>query len=95
MRSWWGLLILWVACTSHDDLVVDRARCEQLRTHLVDLRLADLGKLDVDKAAHRTAIENALGDPFVTSCQQSITVLQMNCALAAKDSAAAASCTSR
>ena len=42
MRSWWGLLVLWVACTSHDDLVVDRARCEQLRTHLVDLRLADL-----------------------------------------------------
>jgi len=76
-------------------MVVDRARCEQLRRHLVDLRLADLGTLEVDVAAHRTAIENALGDAFVTSCQQSITVVQMTCALAAKNSALASTCTSR
>jgi hypothetical protein len=91
----WLTLGAATACGGSDALEVDRSTCEHLRAHVVDLRLADLGKLDVDVAAHRTAIQNALGEGFVLSCMQTIDVTQMKCALGAADSASASACLGR
>jgi hypothetical protein len=82
-------------CTSRDDDEVDRQRCEKLRDHMVDLRVADIGEIkEVDIAAHRAALKQALGDSFIASCQQALTAPQITCSLAAKDSTAALACSS-
>jgi hypothetical protein len=39
--------------------------CEQLRDHVVDLRVAELHQ---DREAHRAALKQALGDHYVSSC---------------------------
>jgi hypothetical protein len=43
-------------------------------------------------AAHRRALAASLGDSFVSSCETSLTPKQVDCALEAKDPAAAAAC---
>jgi hypothetical protein len=94
-----GWMVLWlVSCASHDD-VVDAEKCARLRAHVVDVRVADLGKLKdqagapVDVAAHRAALERSLGDGFVAECLRTVTATQMKCALAANSSESAAACT--
>ena len=92
------LLGLVVGCTSHDE--VERTKCERLRDHVVDLRLEqNAGAKDslgqpIDLAPHRAALKQALGGEFVASCEKTLTPKQLECALAAKDSAAASACTS-
>jgi hypothetical protein len=76
--------------SSKDDDDVDKARCGELREHLIDLRLK--GMTDADVAAHRTALQQAMGDDFIASCQRSVTSSQMKCTLGAVDSEAAEAC---
>ena len=95
MGRWALLVIILAGCAKHATDEVDRARCERLRGHLVDLRVAELGELHVDVAKHRAALQQALGDDFVSTCLASVTSEQMKCALAAGDSASASSCTSK
>ena len=103
-RMQWGSVLLCCAlglglgCASHDE--VDRAKCERFRDHMIDLRLEqNSGAKDslgqpIDLAPHRAALKQALGDGFLASCEKTLTPKQLECALAAKDSAAASSCTS-
>lgn len=67
-------------------------RCEQLREHVVDLRLASVIDVDVDVAKHRIAMVRALGDDFVTTCVDKLTNEQLECALTATDAQAVARC---
>ena len=89
---------LLAACTNEHR--VTRQRCQQLRDHLIDLRLQQAnpgGASDpsLDLAAHRKVFERALGERFVTSCQQKLDVAQLDCELAAKDSTTANACGSK
>ncbi len=92
-RVAWGLMLL-MGCAgdAQDDGVATRKRCEKLRDHLVELRLADAS--GIDHAAHREAMQRALGDDFIGSCTSSLTPTQVTCALDAKDTASATSCSS-
>ena len=72
---------------------VEREDCEQLRDHVVDLRLSTISDLPTeDMAGHRSALRNALGEPFVSSCMKTFTPDQIQCAKSALDSDAASSC---
>ena len=85
-------LFLLASCSSSSDDGADpRRRCEQLRDHLIDVRLA---ASDIDLTAHRAAMKQALGDHFVDACASKMTGDQIRCALDAKDQAAADACTS-
>jgi hypothetical protein len=81
---------LTIGCTSSNNIEVDRAHCTKLRDHLVDLRLQDA--TGVDRAAHRQAMKQALGDNFIASCTDRMTASQLTCGLVAKDLGAATSC---
>ena len=97
-------LCVWVAlvgCSSDDE--VSRAKCEKLRDHLVDLRLAGVTQVTttsgsatqvpgVDVAAHRAAMKHALGESFLSSCQKTQNADQIKCALAANDTEIALAC---
>ena len=68
-RALLSVLVL-VACSR--DHGVTRQRCEQLRDHLVDLRLQQVtpdrpGDPPLDLAAHRRALQRSLGEKFVTT----------------------------
>jgi hypothetical protein len=94
-RAVWILLVSIVvvfgACASRDeDGRASTSRCEKLRDHLVDLRLADAS--GVDREAHRKVMQRALGDDFVTSCTSSLSGAQIKCALDAKTLSDATSC---
>ena len=84
----WVVLI--AGCGGRDDEAAPSARCESLRDHLVELRLAQA--TNVDKAAHRVAMLKALGDTFVADCQTKLGASEVDCALNATDTAAAAAC---
>lgn len=64
-------------------------RCEQLREHLIDLRLADA--MHVDKDAHREALRGSMGNEFLTSCAK-LSDQVVACGLTASDSTTAAAC---
>ncbi len=64
-------------------------RCERLREHLVDLRLA--GVESIDKEAHRTAHVAAMGSDFLAACAN-LPDASITCALQARDGASAAAC---
>ena len=81
-----------VACASSDDERPSEARCRQLRDRVIEHRLAGLPL--ADQASHRAALSTSLGDGFVERCQQ-LSMAQVNCAFAAKDSASVAACSSR
>ncbi len=85
------LIVLTVACGgSEEEESAAPTRCESLRAHLVELRLA--GATHVDVAAHRAAMLDALGDSFLTDCQTKLSASEVDCALNAADSTAAAAC---
>ncbi|MEO8550092.1 MAG: hypothetical protein ABI678_08960 [Kofleriaceae bacterium] len=64
------LTVLLVACNGDDsDVTPIRTPCEQLREHLIDLRLADASP-KVDKDAHRAAMRGAFGETFFSTCSQ-------------------------
>jgi hypothetical protein len=69
-------------------------QCKQLRDHLVELRLASATNLGNDLAQHRAALTQALGPQFLDACATRTSKDQIACALAAKDSQAAADCQS-
>jgi hypothetical protein len=79
-------LLLGVGCSREDS----RGRCERLRDHLADLRLAQ--SAGVDEAAHREAMKAALGDDFLSRCASKLGSREIDCALKATDAAAAAAC---
>jgi hypothetical protein len=82
-------LIAW--CGGHNvDGAAARTRCESLRDHLVDLRVANASSLD--REAHRAAMVKALGDSFVADCQSKLGAAEVHCALHAPDMTAAAAC---
>lgn len=85
-----------IGCSSSDDFEVDRARCTQLRDHMVDLRLADAsGIVSSELTQHRTAMNSALGDRFVGECQASLSKTELRCSLAAKTLSSASDCSAR
>jgi len=91
---------------------VTAARCNELRDHVVDLRLASLASINshptipalgsnhqnagppppINIAAHRAALNQALGETFISNCLQKVSVDQLTCAVAAKDSASMNGC---
>jgi hypothetical protein len=86
-------VILTMGCATSNDRGErpEPRRCEELRDHLVDLRLWEA--TGVDRAAHRDAMRDALGPAFVTGCTSAMTEIQVECALKAADVAAATVCT--
>ena len=80
-----------VACHSgpRDDDPADRATCEQLRSHIVDLRFADATGIDV--RPHREAMLQSLGEGFIADCSK-MTIAQAKCAIAAPNVDAASEC---
>lgn len=96
MRCW--LVVVMVAgCSADDADDVDRAKqsCEELRDHLIDLRLRTAHGDPKVVETHRAAMKKALGDDFVGSCQQRMTPSQIQCATSAGDFAAASACSAR
>ncbi|MDX2094206.1 MAG: hypothetical protein SFX73_40620 [Kofleriaceae bacterium] len=89
---WLALFFVCFGCSGDDEdaNTARRSRCEQVRNHLVELRLASATNVDV--AAHRTALRRALGDEFIARCETSMSDAVVSCALAASDSAGAAAC---
>lgn len=74
-----GVLVC-AACSSSED-AVDRRKCTQLRDHLIDLRLEGPPVEGVDLAQHRAAMKQALGDDFISRCQQTMSIEQLRCAM--------------
>jgi hypothetical protein len=69
------------------------ALCAKLGTRIVDDRVADLTMLTPsDRAAQRAAADQAIGVPFMQSCVNQLTVGQVRCGIAAKDSSEIAAC---
>jgi hypothetical protein len=87
------MILFLTACGGGDDndSSSHERRCEQLRDHLVDLRLGSIDKADLEK--HRRVMRRALGESFVASCTSTITEDAITCALSATDVSAAAACT--
>ena len=69
------------------------AACEQLREHLIDVRLDGASGLDAAAlAGQRAALQTGLGTEFIASCQQTMTRAAVQCARAARDGAGLARC---
>ena len=98
MRSCGVVVALVIAACSSSSSGPNREDCEKLRDHTIDVRLASIGTGSnagdpgVDIAAHRAAMKQALGDSFVSSCLQTMTSTQIECALGAKDTETAVAC---
>lgn len=92
MRGWWVVVtfVAFSGCASESSEQSRARQCQQLREHLVDLRLAGAR---VDVAAHRATITRALGDRFLSRCATDLTDAQVQCALKASDPATAMECT--
>lgn len=89
-----GVISFIVACSSSDDVDVDRRRCEKLRDHMVELRLHDV-KSGIDVRAHKEAMKRALGERFVTGCMKELSPSELQCHLRARDLATATACSKR
>lgn len=88
---WAGALALYLTgCSDTHSIEVDREHCEQLRDHMIDLRLAS-ATAGVDVKAHRSAMKEALGERFVESCEQ-LSASELECSLHARDLASASAC---
>lgn len=90
-----SMLAMWVGCggdPAEDEALAQTTRCEQLRAHFVDLRLASATNLGKDLEQHRAALTQALGAEFISSCTTTMSESQVSCALAAKDLQAATDC---
>src|SRR4051812_9401958 len=88
------LALTLVACAADDSTEIDRAAvpCAQLRDHLVNLRLATAAGTPDELAQHRAAMEHALGDGFVASCERNLNASQIACSLQAPDLISASAC---
>jgi hypothetical protein len=78
-----------IGCASEEESV--QSKCQRLRDHMIDLRVHDVP--EADQAAHRVALQQALGERFAGECR-TLTSTQMKCAFAANDVVAAAACSS-
>jgi hypothetical protein len=68
-------------------------QCEQLRDHLVELRLdAARGLSEPARAQHRQALVASLGPDFVTTCADRTSEDELRCALAAATTQVASAC---
>ena len=70
-----------VSCSSESD-AVNRKECEQLRDHIVELRMQSV---TADREEHRKAIRSAFGEDFIESCIESTPSNEIQCALASND----------
>lgn len=89
-----ALLLSVIGCDGERDEPVSNEpsrRCEQVRDHLIDLRLTEA--MGVDHDAHRAAMKAALGPDFVASCVTTLSRAQAICVLDARDRASADACT--
>jgi hypothetical protein len=86
------VLALLAACSSDEES--PREQCERVRNHIVNLRLDDLPSAESEQTreAHRASLTQALGDEFITNCEQQHKRRAIECALAALDVATATSC---
>ena len=75
------------ACTRAEETI--EHRCARLREHVLDLRMEGLPA--ADRAAHRKALGQALGDRFADECE-ALTSKQIDCALTATDIVASTEC---
>jgi len=78
------VLLVSTACASDREDSEDDARrreCVALRDHVIDVRLADA--TNVDQAAHREVLRQALGTRFVDECTKTVDERQRHCALSA------------
>lgn len=80
-------LIALIGCQSESEDV--ETKCDKLRQHVVELRTRFLPERD--RAAHASALTNAIGPQFLADCN-AMTVKQLNCALAASDTTSLAEC---
>jgi hypothetical protein len=83
-----GICLALNACSTDPPEQVSRRDCEELREHMVVLRVGDES---ANRDAHRAAIRSSL-EPFVDICVQTTTPAQLRCALAAADLGALATC---
>jgi hypothetical protein len=83
------LIVLFAACAG-DEGGPAPTPCEQLRDHLIDLRLADASP-KVDKDAHRAAMRNAFDLTFFASCSE-LADAERACALSATTLSDATAC---
>ena len=87
------MVIALAGCTADDGAAEPAARpCALLRDHVVDLRLANAQGAPNDLALHREAMQRALGDDFVASCEKAMTASQIECGTGARDLAAVSAC---
>ena len=89
MRALVLVVICTVACAQQGNATPSREQCQRLRSHVVELRLAGVSVAGTD--SHRDALTRALGDEFVDKCQQ-LSMREVTCALAAKDSVSVTAC---
>ncbi len=94
MRRLLVLVIAVAGCNADDVGAAEPAArpCAQLRDHVVDLRLVSAHGAPKDLATHREAMQRALGDDFVSSCEKSMSASQIECGTAAGDLAAVSAC---
>jgi hypothetical protein len=83
-------LLLVASCAASGDSRASRQQCEQLRDHLIDVKLA--AATGVDKAGHREAMRSALGADYVARCAEAVTDGELECALKASDDDALQAC---
>jgi hypothetical protein len=76
-----GLALLAACGDDESEQMARTTPCEELREHLIDLRLAEASP-KVDKEAHRVAMRGAFGDAFLSSCSH-MSDENRSCALSA------------
>ena len=88
------LLLVLAACGAEDASTEERAAspCEQLRDHLVDLRVGNATGTPDQLAQHRAAMTRALGADFIESCEENLDATQIACSTSATDLAAVSAC---
>lgn len=93
MRIVLPLFFLVSGCAKSEE--VDRRACEELRDHVVDLRInvaKGSGGPPVDFEPHRIALRQALGERYINTCLTTFTVAQLRCALEATSDTGAKTC---
>jgi hypothetical protein len=93
--EWVVVLCAVVGCGSAEPEEDRPRRCERLRDHLVDLRLATASGLTrAEIEQHRVTMQTSLDARFIASCAERMTDEQLACALRADNAQAASACTS-
>ena len=77
------------ACASDEEPTLEQ-RCERLRDHLIERKLADAS--GVDREQHATAMRAALGSEFVHRCVNEMSESQRTCAANARDGESITAC---